>query len=53
MLEILEDAWQYVINYPEKLAGYTLEHIWIIFVAIAIAIILGVSVGVYITGKGK
>jgi len=53
MLEILKDAWQYVINYPEKLAGYTLEHLWIIFVAIVVAIILGVSVGVYITGKGK
>jgi osmoprotectant transport system permease protein len=53
MLEILEDAWQYVINYPEKLAGYTLEHLWIIFVAIVVAIILGVAVGVYITGKGK
>lgn len=53
MLEILKDAWQYVINYPEKLAGYTLEHLSIIFVAIVVAIILGVSVGVYITGKGK
>jgi len=46
-------AWQYLINHPEKLAGWTLDHLWIIFVAIVIAIILGVVLGVYITGKGK
>jgi len=47
------EAWQYFIRYPEKLAGWTLDHLWIIIVAIGIAIILGVVVGVYITGKGK
>lgn len=47
------DAWQYLINHPEKLVGWTLAHLWIILVAIAIAIILGVVVGIYITGKGK
>jgi len=47
------DAWQYLINHPEKLVGWTLAHLWIIIVAIAIAIILGVVVGIYITGKGK
>ncbi|MBA7607822.1 Carnitine transport permease protein OpuCB [subsurface metagenome] len=47
------DAWQYLINHPEKLVGWTFAHLWIILVAIAIAIILGVVVGIYITGKGK
>ena len=47
------DAWQYLINHPEKLVGWTLAHLRIILVAIAIAIILGVVVGIYITGKGK
>ena len=47
------EAWEYLINHPEKLAGWTLDHLWIIFVAIVIAVILGVAVGVYITGKGK
>ena len=47
------DAWQYLVNYPEKLTGWTLDHIWIVFVAIVIAVILGVAIGVYITGKGK
>jgi len=47
------EAWQYVINHPEKLAGWTLDHLWIIFVAIVMAVILGVASGLYITGKGK
>ncbi len=47
------EAWQYVINYPEKLVGWTLDHLWITFVAIVIAVILGVAGGIYITGKGK
>jgi len=47
------EAWQYVINHPEKLAGWTLDHLWITFVASGIAVILGVALGIYITGKGK
>jgi len=46
-------AWQYLINHPEKLAGWTLDHLQITFVACGIAVILGVALGVYITGKGK
>ena len=47
------EAWEYVINHPEKLAGWTLDHLWITFVASGIAVILGVSLGIYITGRGK
>ena len=47
------EAWEYVINHPEKLAGWTLDHLWITFVASVIAVILGVTLGIYITGKGK
>jgi len=47
------EAWQYVINYPEKLAEWTIDHLWIIFVAIILAVVLGVAMGIYITGKGK
>jgi len=47
------EAWEYLIKHPEKLAGWTLDHLWIILVAIVIAIILGVVLGIYITGKGK
>ena len=47
------EAWEYVITYPEKLAGWTLDHLWITFIASVIAVILGIASGIYITGKGK
>ncbi len=47
------EAWQYAVNHPDKLAGWTLDHLQITFVAVGIAVILGVALGVYITGKGK
>jgi len=47
------EAWQYLIEHPEKLAGWTLDHLWITFVAAGVAVVLGVALGVYITGKGK
>lgn len=47
------EAWEYVVRHPEKVAGWTLDHLQITFVAVGIAIILGVALGVYITGKGK
>ncbi|MEA3297926.1 MAG: ABC transporter permease [Chloroflexota bacterium] len=47
------DAWQYLIAHPEKLAGWTLGHLWIVFIAIVIAVVLGVVIGVYISGRGK
>jgi len=47
------DAWEYVVAHPEKLAGWTLDHLQITFVAVGIAVILGVALGVYITGKGR
>jgi len=47
------EAWEYVTRRPELLAGWVLAHLWIIFVAVVIAVFLGVSIGVYITGKGK
>jgi osmoprotectant transport system permease protein len=47
------EAWQYLVKYPGKLAGWTLDHIWITLIAVAIAVVLGVSIGIYISGKGK
>ena len=35
------------------LAEWVLAHLWIIFVAIVAAVILGVILGIYITGKGR
>ena len=47
------EAWEYVTKHPDKLAGWTLEHIWITFIAISVAVILGVALGIYISGKGR
>ena len=47
------EAWEYLVKYPEKLAGWTLDHIWITLIAASIAVVLGVSIGIYISGKGK
>ncbi len=47
------EAWEFIVRRPELLAEWVLAHLWIIFVAITIAVILGVILGIYITGKGK
>jgi osmoprotectant transport system permease protein len=47
------DAWQYLVKHPDKLAGWTLEHLWITLIAASIAVVLGVALGIYISGKGR
>ena len=47
------EAWEFITRRPELLAGWVLAHLWIIFVAVIIAIVLGVTLGIYITGKGR
>jgi osmoprotectant transport system permease protein len=47
------EAWQYLVKHPDKLAGWTLEHLWITFIAASIAVVLGVALGIYISGKGR
>jgi osmoprotectant transport system permease protein len=47
------EAWEFVRNRPELLAEWTIEHLWITFVATIAASILGVALGTYISGKGR
>lgn len=47
------EAWEFVVQHPELLAEWALRHLWIAFVAAGIAGVLGIALGVYITGKGK
>ena len=47
------EAWQFITQRPELLAEWTLSHLWIIFVANGIAVILGIGSGLFITGKGR
>ena len=47
------EAWEFVIRRPELLAEWVIAHLWIIFVAILAAVILGIALGVYISGRGR
>lgn len=47
------EAYQFVIRHPEMLAKWVVDHLSISLVAIAIGVILGVTVGIYITGKDR
>ena len=47
------EAWEFVTQRPELLAEWTLSHLWIVFVANGIAVVLGIALGLYITGKGR
>ncbi len=47
------EAWEFITRRPELLAGWVLAHLWLIFIAVIIFIVLGVMIGIYITGKGR
>ncbi|MFC1943109.1 ABC transporter permease [Chloroflexota bacterium] len=47
------EAWEFVVRRPELLAEWVIAHLWIIFVAILAAVILGIALGVYISGRGR
>jgi osmoprotectant transport system permease protein len=47
------EAWEFITRRPELLAGWVLAHLWLIFIAGVIFIALGVTLGIYISGKGK
>ena len=47
------EAWEFVLRRPDLLAQWVFSHLWITLIATGIAVILGVSLGIYITGKGR
>lgn len=47
------EAVEFLLKRPELLVEWTLRHLWIIFIAISIAVFLGIVLGIYITGRGK
>ena len=47
------EAWEFVVQHPELLAEWTLRHLWLVFIAGGIALVLGVGLGLYISGKGR
>jgi len=46
-------AWHYMITYPDKLLGWTWEHLQIVLFANAVAAVLGVLIGTWVSGKGR
>jgi osmoprotectant transport system permease protein len=50
---MLLEAWEFVQRRPDLLLGWITSHLWITFVAVIIAVILGVAIGIYITGRGR
>ena len=46
-------AWNYVVKYPDKIGAWVLQHLYIVLVANAAAAVLGVLIGIYISGKGR
>jgi osmoprotectant transport system permease protein len=46
-------AWNYVLNHPDKILEWTLQHLYIVLVANASAAVIGVLIGIYISGKGR
>lgn len=53
MLDSIVEAWQFVARRPGLLVEWTLDHVWLVFIAGSIALILGVGIGVFISGKGR
>jgi osmoprotectant transport system permease protein len=47
------EAWEFITRRPELLAGWVLAHLWLIFIAGVIFIALGVTLGIYISGRGR
>ena len=46
-------AWDYVVKYPDKIGVWVLQHLYIVLVANATAAVLGVLIGIYVSGKGR
>jgi len=47
------EAWEFVLRRPELLAEWTLSHIVLVLVATVISVILGITIGIYISGPGR
>ena len=47
------DAYQFVVKHPRIFAEWVIDHLWISLVAIAIGAVIGVALGVFISGKGR
>jgi osmoprotectant transport system permease protein len=47
------EAWNYFFKHFDKILEWTLQHLYIILVANACAVVIGVAIGIYISGRGR
>ncbi|MFP4589767.1 MAG: ABC transporter permease [Candidatus Acetothermia bacterium] len=47
------EVWQYIDSHWVTIGNWTLDHLWLVLVSNSIAVVIGVSVGIYISGKGR
>lgn len=47
------EAYQFVIQHPEQLLGWVCDHLSISLMAIAAGVVIGLPLGIYITGKKR
>ena len=50
---MFQQAWQYILDHPGQLLEWTWQHVQIVLVANMAAAIIGILVGVWISGKGR
>jgi len=50
---MIQQAWQYMLDYPDKMLGWTWQHLQIVLIANAVAVVLGVLIGTWVSGKGR
>jgi osmoprotectant transport system permease protein len=46
-------AWTFLLKHSDRVLEWTLQHLYIILVANACAVVIGVLVGIFISGKGR
>ncbi len=47
------EVWQYINGHWITIGNWTLDHLWLIFVSNSLAVFIGVSLGIFIAGKGR
>ncbi len=49
----MADAWRFVAQRPDLMTGWVLEHLWLILVSNGVAMVIAVSLGIWMTGRGR
>ncbi|MBS3735569.1 MAG: ABC transporter permease [Candidatus Bipolaricaulota bacterium] len=47
------EVWQYINSHWVTIGSWTMDHLWLILVSNSFAVFIGVSLGIFISGKGR